>query len=294
MTMRDTYQGIGWFARKTPDPHPTIDFYRDIVGLPALRGRDHSQMFWVGETTVLWVTLGGSRPPVYTDRAQAPLIPVFRCHGIQRTIDRLKTAGATFINDFHPEPSSRLAYFLDPSGNVTGLQERSRESPRPADQEAWRRWDAGETRVEGIPPLPPDIQSLGWVVLRVSDLERSKAFYRDVVGFPLVSEREGGAMFDLGETVLMDIQPGGTPQPPVADRKDANNCVMMRVHGLDALARDLAAKGVHFVNPPFDGSGRLAYFTDPDGILWGLQERLPDSPRPEDREAARRWARQSR
>ncbi|GIW06511.1 MAG: hypothetical protein KatS3mg060_1316 [Dehalococcoidia bacterium] len=288
--MRDNFQGIGWFARKSPDPHPTIDFYRDVMGLPGIRGRAYSQMFWVGDTTVLWVSIGGTRPPVYTDRSQAPLIPVFRCHGIQTTIDRLTAAGVTFINDFRPEPYNRLAYFLDPSGNVTGLQERSRESPRPQDREAWRRWDAGETRVEGLPPLPPDIQELGWVVLRVTDLARSTAFYRDVVGFPLVHERPGGAMFSLGETVLMDIQPGGEPQPPFADRKDANNCVIMRVHGLDELADEMAAKGVQFVNPPFDGSGRLAYFTDPDGILWGLQERLPGSPRPEDIEAERRWA----
>jgi predicted enzyme related to lactoylglutathione lyase len=292
--MHEHYHGVGWFARKTPDPHPTIDFYRDVVGFPGIRGRAHSQMFWVGETTVLWISRGGTRPPVMTDRAQAPVVPVFRCHGIQGTIDRLKAAGTVFLNDFRPEPYNRLAYFLDPSGNVTGLQERSRESPRPHDREAWRRWDAGETRIEGLPPLPPDIQSLGWVVLRVTDLDRSKAFYRDVVGFPLVSERDGGAMFDLGETVLLDIQPGGEPQPPIADRTEANNCVMMRVHRLDELAAKLAANGVRFVNPPFDGSGRLAYFTDPDGILWGFQERLPTSPRAEDIEAARRWAARQR
>ena len=43
--MRETIQSVGWFARKAPDPHPTMDFYREVMGLPPLRGREHSQMF---------------------------------------------------------------------------------------------------------------------------------------------------------------------------------------------------------------------------------------------------------
>ncbi len=60
------------------------------------------------------------------------------------------------------------------------------------------------------------IHELGHVVLYVSDLERSRAFYRDILGFPEIeSDMRGAALFTTGRThhELLLIGIGGTPRP---------------------------------------------------------------------------------
>jgi predicted enzyme related to lactoylglutathione lyase len=289
MTPRNGLQGVGWFSRRCPDPLPTVAFYRDVMGLPLLRGKADSGMFWAGETSTFWVNPGGETPPVYTDRSQSQCTPVFRVHGLPRVMARLESGGARFINDIQMQ-EGRIAYFLDPSGNVTGIQERLRTSSRAEDQEAFRRWEAGETRIEGIPQLPEDIQSLGWVMVRCQDVQAQVAFYRDVLGMHPGGRL--GIMLGPGETQLFEFMADGEPQPVPADRKAVSNAPIIRVAALDPVAAALDAAGVRWVNPPFsnDATGRLAYFVDPENRLVGLQERTPVSERPEDLEAARRRA----
>lgn len=288
--MRERLIGLGWFVRRTSDVPRLARFFRDVVGLPVLREHGDFAQFWAGEATVFELALGGQPNPDYTDRAQAPSVPIFRVHGIRGTIQRLREAGVRFINEFERE-HNHLAYFLDPLGNVTGLQERYRSSDRPEDREAWRRWDAGETRLDGVPPLPPDLQHLGWVVFRSLDPAAQIAFYRDVVGLEVaVRYSETNALLRLGDGVLLEISPGSSPQPRPADRSEVTNTPVLRVRDLDTVVADLKANGVEFVNDPFDiPFGRIAYFIDPENHLLGLQERSPDSDRVEDREARRRW-----
>lgn len=280
--------GIGWFARRAPDTAAVIAFYRDVVGLPFLRGRENSGMFWAGESMVLWISSGGTRPPEYHDRSEAELIPIFRVRGIQGTIDRLEAGGARFVDD-SPTPDGRLAFFADPSGHLTGIQERRPSSRRPEDTAADRRWEAGDTTIPGIEPLPADIQHLAWVRLATVDLPAMVAWYRDVLGFELVSDRgERGAMLYLGEGVRLQLVPGGKLFDPPTDRSKANNTIIFRTLHADDFAARLADRGVRFVEPPFTSSGRLAYFLDPEGRQIAIQERFLDSDRPEDREFFRR------
>lgn len=288
--MAHTIQSLGWFVRRSPDPVRLSAFFRDVLGLPVLRTGPTHTMFWAGETSSFEVNLGGGPQPVYTDRSQAPCVPIFRAHDIDATIARLKKAGVTFINDFLRE-HNHLAYFLDPDGHVTGLQERYRTSPRDVDHEAWRRWDAGETRIPFVGPMPPDLQHIGWVVLRVKDVMAEIAFYRDVVGLKVeVDYGEHGALLGFGETALLEISEGCPPQPIPNDRAEVPDTFIIRVRDTDESYEYLKSKGVHFVNPPFDiTDGRLAYFTDPEGHLVGIQRRRPTSERAEDHEANRRW-----
>lgn len=288
--MRDSIVGLGWFVRRTNDVEGLTRFFRDVVGLPVLREHGGIAQLWAGEATVFEIAPGGRPNPEYTDRAQSPSVPIFRVHGIRGTIQRLRDAGVRFINEFERD-HNHLAYFLDPLGNVTGLQERYRTSDRAEDREAWRRCDARETRIEGVGPLPPDIQHIGWVVFRSLDVPAQIAFYRDVVGLDIaVSYSDTNALLSLGDGVLLELSPGSSPQPRPSDRSEVTNTPVLRVRNLDEMVADLKAKGVHFVNDIFAiPFGRIAYFVDPENHLMGLQERSPESDRVEDVEARRRW-----
>lgn len=112
---------------------------------------------------------------------------------------------------------------------------------------------------------------VGHVHLRVSDLERSVAFYRDVIGLDVMQHFESGAAFlssggyhhHLGLNTWQSL--GATPPPPghtglyhtaflYPDRKSL----------AQALARVLAA-GVTVEGKADHGVSEAVYFTDPDG-----------------------------
>ena len=297
--MREKIQGIGWLARRTPDPWSTVAFYRDVLGITQLRDRDWAEtdkernssiMMWAGESTAFWVTEGGTRPPVFTDRNQEGVVPLWRVYGIDGVVDRITKAGATIINDMRND-DRRIIYFLDPSGNITGLQERARTSDRDEDQEAYRRWDAGETTIAGVKPLAPDLQHLAWIVIFSHDPESEVKFWSEIMG--LEAKGSNGNMLPVGEGMLLEIskRAEGWNDPTPTDRKDVNNVPILRVHGLDSMYEEMASKGVRFTNTPFHGrTGALAYFLTPSGQVFGLQERDPNSVRMEDQEADRRWA----
>ncbi len=63
-----------------------------------------------------------------------------------------------------------------------------------------------------------EVKELGHIVLYVSDLDRSRRFYRDVLGWTEVAEFGGaGAVFSSGRThhelLLLEVGPGATPIP---------------------------------------------------------------------------------
>ncbi len=127
----------------------------------------------------------------------------------------------------------------------------------------------------------------------VSDLDRSVAFYRDVLGLTLkhmaapkgekVSAVTGypgstlrTALLYSGEHEVELIQyltPAGKPQIP--ERRDAGAAHMaFRSKDIEADYRRLKDKGVRFVSPPQDfGTAKACYFTDPDGITLELLQR---------------------
>lgn len=292
--MRDGIFGLGWFVRRSANPAALRTFYRDVLGLPELRGGEISA-FWAGETMAFEIAPGGQPEPRYRDRTEAPCVPVFRVVSMERIVERLKGAGVPFLNEPFERPHSVFAYFLDPAGNVTGLAERRRTSPRPEDIEAWRRWDSGRLSIPGVRALPPHLMPLGWVVLRCADVELVSRFFRDVVGLDVAHQTADSTVFVAGDLERIEIAPGGAPQPTPADRSEVSNTFLLRVADADRLSAELRAAGARLINPPFDvPDGRIAYFVDPEGHLFGIQSRLPSSTRPEDLEALSRQGRMRR
>lgn len=114
------------------------------------------------------------------------------------------------------------------------------------------------------------IQSLGHVVLRVRDLERSKKFYSDVLGLPLVADYEERAMafYSLGDHHDFAIAALGA-DAPVADKKAAGLAhVAFKVgedfENLKEAKAHLEANGITVRAVDHEVTQSL-YFDDPDG-----------------------------
>ena len=100
--------------------------------------------------------------------------------------------------------------------------------------------------------------------LTITDMPRAIAFYRDVLGFPLLFETNGMAFFQAGELRLM--VGSNSPDPPAR-----GTVLYFDAPDIDVLAPALEAKGVVFIGPievlqrTETHELKLRIFRDPDG-----------------------------
>jgi lactoylglutathione lyase len=137
--------------------------------------------------------------------------------------------------------------------------------------------------------------------LTVSDLERSIAFYRDILGLELVSQWDSAQPYlrtvvgfpdaELRIALLRLRGPAAPPghlielleyRSPRGVRGDARTCnpgnghVAFMVEDLDRAHAELRAKGVRFKSAPVDvdhgrnKGAKVVYFLDPDDITLEL------------------------
>lgn len=125
------------------------------------------------------------------------------------------------------------------------------------------------------------------VALTVRNLERSIAFYRDLLDFEIAGQlllrdntfkivylRSGEAILELFE--FKDSRPADLEAVP--DERLGFKHVALRTSDVDGLASKLRGAGVTFTVEPKDAAGgsvRLAFFRDPDGHLLELVSNLP-------------------
>jgi lactoylglutathione lyase len=104
------------------------------------------------------------------------------------------------------------------------------------------------------------------VYYHVADMEKSIAFYRDILGFHLTS-RDYVARFDLGG-VLFEL----VPNPPDHALPGTGNArLSLGVTDIRQATRELKARGVATTPVKEEPGGLLSYFNDPDGnelCLW--------------------------
>jgi lactoylglutathione lyase len=124
---------------------------------------------------------------------------------------------------------------------------------------------------------------LGYVILFVGDLERSTAFYRDVIGVPLRLRGDGyvefatkGSRFGLYDRNRLDEltgQDGEAPGRPGGE-------VVFLVGDVDAEAKRLRGAGVPVLKGPVDRAWghRTLHVEDPDGFVVELAEEIPRRP----------------
>jgi catechol-2,3-dioxygenase len=129
------------------------------------------------------------------------------------------------------------------------------------------------------------LTGIGHVLLRVLDLERSKKFYGDVLGFRVLEEdpEHGGTFMALeGQSHAIDLF-------PVKDREAAERQtpgvrglghIAFRVDSEEAF-RDahaaLAKHGVEITRAVDHVSQKSLYFNDPDGNTLEIYYELPDA-----------------
>jgi catechol 2,3-dioxygenase-like lactoylglutathione lyase family enzyme len=107
------------------------------------------------------------------------------------------------------------------------------------------------------------------IILRVTDMERSVAFYRDAVGLPVLTSSAFFSFFDAG-SIRIALNVGEPPDP------SSTTEVVLEVDDVLAAYAAMSGRGVAFEVEPravtADGSRELhaAHFRDPDGHLWSI------------------------
>ena len=110
----------------------------------------------------------------------------------------------------------------------------------------------------------------------VTDLERAKQFYGDVLALTLLSETPAGARYRCGAVSEISI----FKRAPVATE---HTLAHFEVDDIEAAVKDLEAKGVEFLDyseGPLTTTGHIAqvgpargaWFHDPDGNTLGLRQ----------------------
>ena len=126
-----------------------------------------------------------------------------------------------------------------------------------------------------------DLASAITHMIVVSDLERSKAFYVDVLGCSVHGEYGGtSVVLDWNGSWLLLVTGGGPtadkPQVHLAAPRDPDRVArstIFRVADCRAAYAELRARGAPFLTEPVDhGYEVRAFFRDPDGHLFEISE----------------------
>jgi methylmalonyl-CoA/ethylmalonyl-CoA epimerase len=119
------------------------------------------------------------------------------------------------------------------------------------------------------------ITSLGQIAINVHDLERATAFYRDVLGLPLLFTAPNLAFFDCAGVRLML----GRAETPELDHP--SSILYFRVTEIKAAHQRLLERGVHFLSAPRVIAPMPTYdlwmagFRDSEGNIMQLISEVP-------------------
>lgn len=118
-------------------------------------------------------------------------------------------------------------------------------------------------------------------ILVVGEMERSKIFYRDVLGATVFREYGGSScVLDFNGAWLLLVT-GGEPsedKPDVTfsaptDPKTVSHAMTIRVPDCQAAYETLKARGAKFLTPPYDWGAEIrCFFRDPDGHLFEISQ----------------------
>jgi lactoylglutathione lyase len=118
-------------------------------------------------------------------------------------------------------------------------------------------------------------------LLVVSDLERARSFYTDVLGATLYREYGGtSAVLSFAGNWLLLVTGGGPTKDkpdvvfaPPSDPNTVSSELTIRVPDCRDAYEALRARGASFLTPPVDWGGEIrCFFRDPDGHLLEISQ----------------------
>jgi len=114
---------------------------------------------------------------------------------------------------------------------------------------------------------------LKYIILFVSDMNRSVAFYRDVLGWPLKCQSPERTEFVIEGTTLA-LHYASKPSGAAAVQGDlAGRCQLgLWVDDVEAFHQDMVARGTLCIQPPTEEAfgDKLAVYADPDGLPFSV------------------------
>ncbi len=134
--------------------------------------------------------------------------------------------------------------------------------------------------VEGSQEFPTSGVELT-VLLVVSDMERSRSFYQDVLGATVYREYGGtSCVLQFQGTWILLVTGGGPTDDkpdvsfgPPGDPRRVDHELTLRVPDCRAAYEILKSRGAQFLTPPLDRGNEIrCFFRDPDGHLLEISQ----------------------
>ncbi|MEE8526219.1 MAG: VOC family protein [Thermoanaerobaculia bacterium] len=116
---------------------------------------------------------------------------------------------------------------------------------------------------------------INYTIVFVSDMARSVAFYRDVLGIPLRFESPEWTEFETdGSTLALHNSDEPAPDGDMEQAETAGRCRPgLQVENLDEFHQRMIANSVPCAQEPTVLFGaRIAQYVDPDGLVFSVGE----------------------
>ncbi|MDE3137818.1 MAG: VOC family protein [Acidobacteriota bacterium] len=126
-----------------------------------------------------------------------------------------------------------------------------------------------------VSPSTPGITGLGQIAINVQDLDRAAAFYRDVLGLPLLFTAGNLVFFDCGGVRLLLSH----AEKPEFDHP--SSILYFRVPEIQVSYQNLLAQSVRIEDPPHLLARMpsydlwMAFFQDSEGNILALMSEVP-------------------
>ncbi len=116
--------------------------------------------------------------------------------------------------------------------------------------------------------------TLQYVIVFVSNMDRSIAFYRDILGFPVKHQSPKWTEFGTeGITLALHLADPHDHPHTHATTPAGHSQIGLTVSNLEAFHKEMIGKGVVCLQPPKEeGFGKLAGYADPDGMSFSVAE----------------------